>query len=331
MAYTDRSYLPVGTHLTYRRGDGAQVTLSIAGEGPPKVLPDLPVGSFAHHSPAVLSPDGPLGGKPPAARPRVSAFSDADVFDHPIIGGKFTVFVLFYGPVQYHEMHMRCLNGILSTIPENRRDLRIISNELCPETVEKIEKLVADGQCTKHYRHVTNRKKYPVMREAFYDPLLPITTNWLLWFDDDSMADIEPNWLKILGEQIVQFFPNTEKQYRMFGAKYLWTLRHGQAAKYRTRPWFRGRPFRMRNGRPSPNGNTVIFATGGFWALHTETMRKCDIPDLELQHNGGDVAIGEQLYQNGFEVRAFNQDKNMVLTSSQPRRGLNEKPFGWNG
>lgn len=327
MAYTDRSYLPVGTHLTYRRGDGAQVTLSIDGQGSPRALGPAPSGQLSHIDPAKLSPDVKLGATP-KPKPTSLPFSDGPVFDDPIIGGKFTVFILFYGPVQYHPMHLRCLNGVLGTIPAARMDLRIISNELCRESLELIEQLVADGRCSKHYRHETNRKKYPAMREAFYDPDHPITTNWLIWFDDDSMADIEQHWLQRLGEQIVQFYPSTEN-YRMFGAKYVWTLQHGQAAKYRTRPWYKGRPFRMHNGRPSPNGNKVIFATGGFWCLHTETMRICGIPDAEIQHNGGDVTIGEQLYQNGFAVRQFNNDKNMVLTSSCPRRGLNEKPFGW--
>ena len=84
----------------------------------------------------------------------------------------------------------------------------------------------------------------------------------------------------------------------------------------------------MANGKPSPNGDKVIFVAGGFWALSTEAMRASNIPDPELGHNGGDVLIGEQLYQNGFDLKAWNGQKQFIHTSSVPRRGLSETHIG---
>jgi hypothetical protein len=77
-------------------------------------------------------------------------------------------------------------------------------------------------------------------------------------------------------------------------------------------------------GAGSPNGNRIIFTTGGFWAITTEAMRAADIPDLGtgLTHNGGDWQIGEQIYQAGYGIKQFNGKKQFVRTSSVDRRGV---------
>lgn len=250
---------------------------------------------------------------------------NSDIFDHPTIGGRLTVFVLLYGAQAYHAMHKKCINAIISTIPGGRLDLRIGSNELCGDSVKFVDKLVDEGMVTKHYRHVTNDKKYPVMREMFNDPDCPIETKWLLWFDDDSIADRHQRWCHLLMQQIIA---GADNNCHMYGAKYIWTLQTGQANWIKGRPWYRGRPFRTANGRPAANGDKILFAAGGFWALSTEAMRACDIPDAELGHNGGDYTIGEQLYQGGFELKAWNGQKQFVNTSSVPRRGLSERHIG---
>jgi len=260
-----------------------------------------------------------------APPPRATPTTDHEIFDHEAIGGKFTAFVLLYGPNAYHSMHRRCVDSLITSVPPDRLDLRIGSNALCKESVEYVEQLRAAGIVSKHYRHPGNDKKYPVMREMFYDPTHPITTKWLLWFDDDSIADRNRNWLTLLSQQIVT---GVEANCQMYGAKFIWTLQNGQAAWIKTRPWYRGRPFRTANGRPAPNGDKILFAAGGFWALSTEAMRACDIPDVELQHNGGDYTCGEQLYQGGYELKAWNGQKQFIHTSSVPRRGLSETHIG---
>jgi hypothetical protein len=271
--------------------------------------------------PLALSPE--VNFQPQAHTGILTAPTDDTIYDNPLVGGKYTVFVLLYGPPTYHQMHTRCINSIIATVPQSRLDLRIGSNELCLQSVAFVDKLVEDGVVTKHYRHRTNDKKYPVMREMFYDPSLPINTKWLLWFDDDSIADRNPNWLRILSEQIVK-----NPTGAMFGAKLFWNLSTHQANHYRRRPWYKGKLFRDKHGRPTPNGNIVHFATGGFWALRVDAMQACNIPDDTLGHNGGDYTIGEQLYQGGFELRPFNGQKQFVHTSSVKRRGLDEKHFG---
>ena len=86
-------------------------------------------------------------------------------------------------------------------------DLRVGSNELNPESAAYVEDLVARGVITKHYQHKRNDKKYPVMREMFHDSTRPIDTKWLLWFDDDSIANKDPQWLHKLEAGIVESQP----------------------------------------------------------------------------------------------------------------------------
>jgi hypothetical protein len=185
--------------------------------------------------------------------------------------------------------------------------------------------LQSQGHINLIYEHTTNDKKYPVMREMFYDPAHPIETKWLLWFDDDSIADRNPEWLRLLAKVMIEHYPSN---HHMIGNKFIWHMLPGQADTYRTRPWYKGREFRMKNGKPSPNGDKILFATGGFWAITAEAMRNCDIPDKQIGHNGGDYTIGEQLYQGGYKIKQWNGKKQFVGTSSVPRRGLDEKHYG---
>ena len=53
-----------------------------------------------------------------------------------------------------------------------------------------------------------------------------------------------------------------------------------------------------------------------------------DLPDTRLIHNGGDICIGEQIYQSGFKMKQFNESKQYIHTSAAPRRGYREK-FPW--
>lgn len=249
--------------------------------------------------------------------------ADNDIFDNPVIGGRVTVCVLLYGGSQFHSLHMRCLNSIISTTPAGRVDLRIGSNALCEETRQVIDRLVDHGVITKHYSHAENALKYPVMREMFWDPDRPITTNYLLWFDDDSIADRNQQWFTLLARQII-----AKPDAAVFGADMVLRLSPDQMTYYKSRPWYRGKPFRLKNGTPAPNGNFTKFVAGGFFALKTEAMRAADIPDPAITHNGGDYTIGEQLYQAGYDVCGWNRQKQFIHTSSVPRRGESQPHFG---
>jgi hypothetical protein len=265
---------------------------------------------------------------PGAPAPAVVS-TDPAVFDHADVGGRFTACMLLYGPADYADLHRRCLESFLASTPRERIDLRVGTNALNSESMKLLRRYEEQGVISKIYENAQNRYKYPVMRDMFYDPEHPITTKWVLWFDDDSICDRTPAWLNILAHHIIKH--HRRDNAHMFGAPFIWTLQQGQKEWYERRPWHKGRPWRLHNGQPSPSGNKILFATGGFWALTHEAMVACQIPDVELGHNGGDVTIGEQLYQGGYGMKTWNAQKQFIHTSSVPRRGVTTPMPGTQG
>ena len=246
-----------------------------------------------------------------------------DIFNHPIIGGKFTICLLLYG--DYPDMHKVCLDSLLQTVPAHLVDLRIGSNDLCERTLQYLDDIERTGRTFIHYRNHDNKRKYPVMRDMFYDESNPIDTNYLIWFDDDTVCNRDGDWLAKLADSIIS---NHDDGYRMYGPIYTWNIRKSQVDWIKESEWYSGRPFRNKRGRPAAGANKIHFATGSFWALETAAMRSCDIPDIRIGHNGGDYMIGEQLYQGGYKLKAFSSRKQVVNWSAFPRRGLNEQHTG---
>jgi hypothetical protein len=263
----------------------------------------------------------------PAPAPRLTPKSPPPppdpAFDDPTIGGRLTAFVLLYG--DYPEMHRHCLDALVLTTPRDRVEIRVLSNQLCAATARYVATLTASGVLACHYANPGNPGKYPAMRAAFRDPARPILTPYLLWFDDDTICDRDPHWLRRLVDLIVREHPGGA---RMFGPTGVATLKPGQADWIKSAPWYRGRPFRDKHGRDVPLGNHIHLVTGSFWALHVPTMHECDIPDPRIAHNGGDVMIGEQIHQLGHSFRAFSNGKSLVRWSASPRRGRSEPPAG---
>ncbi len=244
-------------------------------------------------------------------------------FDSLAVGGRFTVFTLMYG--DYHEMHRKSIESFLATATPGRYELRVISNELCPASVEMVDGLVAAGKVSRHYRHLENRKKYPVMREAFHDPEMPITTPYVVWFDDDTLFDKDPEWMRLLAKTITREHPNG---CRLYGPHYSYTLAPKQAEWVKEATWYRGRPLLDASENEVPNGDKAHFASGGFWAMASHVIREQDVPDARLGHNGGDVMCGVHAQQGGWKLCDFSSRKSVVNWSAFQRRGLSEKHPG---
>lgn len=238
---------------------------------------------------------------------------------HPLMGGKITIFALCYG--DYLQLHRRCLDSILQTVPTEQLDLRVATNAVGEATLNYLATL----PITKTYIHYENQKKYPVMREMFHDPQHPITTRYLCWFDDDSYV-VSSQWLARLSEAIVN---NHNQGARLYGIKFTHSLQTKQQADwFKQAPWFRHKNWQLSNGAAVSNGNHVPFVSGGFWALASECVKSCQIPDVRLNHNGGDITIGAQVYQAGYKIKDFNRGKVFVFSSGAPRRGY-EETFPW--
>ena len=250
------------------------------------------------------------------------------LMDNPIIGGRITICVLCYGP--HPQLAKTCLSSLLATIPPERLDLRIGLNEVHPDTFAYVKTLPV----TKIYANSLNRYKYPVMRDMFWDEQRPITTNYVVWFDDDTWV-VNPNWINDLCQTIID---NQPKNYRMFGSLMYHDLtmyaKNGNdpTTWFKSADWYRERNFRMRGSqKEQANGSVIDFAAGWCWAVATEAIRKANIPDVRLGHNGGDIACGEAMHQAGFGIKQWNMGKSLVACPSKVdggRRGYSEK-FPW--
>lgn len=265
---------------------------------------------------------------PREVQSRVGEDPDLAVLDHPYIGGKFTVFVLGYG--EHLALVKRCLGSILDNAPSARIDLRVALNQPSKPMLDYITGF-DKKTVTRVYLDHGDRRKYPAMREMFWDDSCPIETKYVLWFDDDSHV-VDKKWLVELGHVIVGNHPHGS---RMFGCKYIHDLmgfrRRGFAPEkwFQAARWWQSKPLHLAKGaRTGPNGSEIVFASGGFWALATEVIRKADIPDARLNHNGGDITIGAQVHQAGFKVCDFARGKKPVCWSDAQRRGYHEA-FPW--
>lgn len=275
---------------------------------PPAPVPALAVPLAIHRS-----------APPPAPAPA------GRLIDAPEVGGRLTFFVLCYG--DYPEMHRRCLSGIEATTRPEFVDLRVYLNQACRETAELVDGMHRRGRVSVVYRSAENRRKYPAMGEMFRDPAHPITTKWVTWFDDDTMCDVDPLWFDKM-VQALHHAAARDPNLGMLGSRYFFKMGTKHADWVRAAPWYTGRMFRDKAGNPAPNADKIHFLTGGFWTLKAECIEKCGIPDPRLTHNGGDICIGEQLYQQGYNLKHWNGDKKTVLWSSVKRRGLSESIFG---
>jgi len=328
--YKDGTLPPIGDPKPIVLPDGRPIvpaTLTqtpLTVPAPPTSTPDLFVTPIREDEPVQLPAIQP---PPTQAQPlkgnQTQNKVNTDIINHEIIGGRVTICVLLYG--NYTALHKQCLNAIINTTDPKHRQIRVGCNSVAMETLEYISDLHDRRQIYKAIVNKTNNKKYPAMRQLFYDQEHPIEDKWVIWFDDDSIANRDPQWLPKLLSKVVASYPNGA---RLIGAQFHWQLTQTQVQWVRSRPWYRNRPFQTRNGRESPNGNHIQFAAGGFWALATDVIRQQNIPDPEIGQNGGDYMVAEQVWQAGYCHAGWNNKKQFVFTSSVPRRGLEEHHTG---
>lgn len=250
------------------------------------------------------------------------------ILDHPDIGGKFTICVLGFG--DHLKLLKRCLTSVLENTPKERLDLRVALNQASLDMKDYVHGLTSQGFPMAIYEDDGKRRKYPAMRAMFWDKDRPIETKYVLWFDDDSHV-VDPDWLRLLGECIVANHPQGA---RLYGTRFEHDLMRYRRQGFKPEKWFKaaswwkGRNLYLTGNREAPNGSKIVFVSGGFWALATETMRAADIPDVRLNHNGGDCTIGEQVHQVGARIKDFGRGKKPVCWSDAKRRGYSED-FPW--
>ena len=267
---------------------------------------------FARSDMRVIPPMFPPEADEPA---KVVLNSNSPAYiDHPYIGGKFTVCVMCYG--DHFDIAKKCLDSIVSTLPLQHLDLRVGLNAVCDQTLAYVQRMPG---LTASYHRPMNDKKYPLMRKMFNDPDHPITSEYIVWFDDDTQVVDVGMWSQLC-QTIVA---NHAHGVRMLGSIFSHTLSKPTARSWYTRSrWWRNRYLRVRGTQTeAPNGDTIQFVGGWFWALATHTMREAAIPDERIGNNGGDICIGEQVHQMGYKIKQFNNNKSLVWTPTRENGG----------
>jgi len=219
-----------------------------------------------------------------------------------------TIFMLVYG--DYHKLHRATLEAFMRQKYSNAR-VRLWLNVVCLETLDWLLTVVPKDWLL--YISSENVPKYKVMWKLFNDPVNPIETPWITWFDDDIVTT--PEWFSgalgfIAGDPHISFF----------GAQF-WRP-HSSGVKHwlKTARWYKRQPFSAYQGT-----NGIWFIRGSYWWLETAVMRQLDWPDPRLVHNGGDTALSEAILQLKLKQREYYLG---TSTDFAPRRGRSDRPAG---
>ena len=222
-----------------------------------------------------------------------------------------TLFMLLYG--DYANLHRRVLEP-LAQQPTEQIGVRLWLNTVCCETLQWL----LDNAPSEWVIYVSdeNVPKYKVMRQLFNEQRRPITTPWVTWFDDDTVIN-EHDWLS----KTVSF-TEAHPDVTIFGKECSKPHLSGVEAWIRKATWYRKRSFQR--GR-SKRQRRIKFIQGSYWWLRTAALRAVDWPDPRLNHNGGDTALSEAMWQHNFDQTAYTYG---VAVDCVDRRGLTEKPAG---
>lgn len=227
-----------------------------------------------------------------------------------------TICGLLFG--DHPKLHLRFLTGLhksLAMAPD-AVEVRLWLNEVCEPTKRWL--------CEKHPEwifkdHPGNLGKYKAMRQMFYDR--PLETDWIVWFDDD--ANLTPQWLA-KARAFIRRKQAKDESVCYVGQPFYITYEPGEGEMIQTSPWYTGRPFQqfMDKKKQKPG---VMFAQGSYWWLRTDIMRRLEWPDRRLNHNGGDILLGQALWQQNLPFHRFHDG---VRPNDAKRRGYNEAPLG---
>ena len=225
-----------------------------------------------------------------------------------------TVCCLLYG--DYPELAYRCLRPI-SELYNKGVQVRISCNEISDATRAHIDKLLPKSKNLIVTENKPQIYKYPAMRELFWD-FGPIVTDYVMWFDDDSYINSpDPaSWLtgveKFMEENMADMagslycIPTTPRQKE-------WRRLHCS--------WF----------SESSYTNKTTIATGGWWIIRTDIIKKYNWPHPMLRHRGGDVLLGDLMKHQSLRLKKFNNQiainaDEKGKESASKRRGHDEPP-----
>jgi hypothetical protein len=220
---------------------------------------------------------------------------------------KFLVLALFYG--DHPALAQRCGATLRALWNTGKVDLRIGLNEVSPRSRAILEGLLPGVDLLSADPQIY---KYPMLHRLVQTYAGDATH--IMWFDDDSCllpGTDAASWLAAVTRR-------AESATGALGALYEHRLTEAQRAWIEAQPWFTGRPI----------GDSVLFATGGWFVLPLALMRRFGWPG-PLQHAGGDITLGALLQQQGLVPEPFrvglaiNADA-QLRESKASRRGVSE-------
>lgn len=231
-----------------------------------------------------------------------------------------TIYVLLYG--DYYDLHERLLDSLYKAVAHTVREeplrFRFWGNQIGRRT----EKLFARDYrgVVSGYPRDENVPKYRAMKEMFDDDERAGSSEWTIWFDDDSYINRGDWWRKTVAH--VKAHP------RICYMGQPWFVHHfpGQWQFIEKAKWYKGLPTEQcptrTKGKTKPG---ITFAQGAYWWLRTDVRKQIDWPDPRLNHNGGDTLLGEAIRQQGLPLEKFHYG---VDINKAKRRGFREKPAG---
>lgn len=235
---------------------------------------------------------------------------------------QFTVCVLCYG--DYEQLARRCLDSLRPLWRAGRIRLRLGANMVGSGTAAYLNQVTQECPLDHGVNSEINLYKYPVMWRLLHE--VPISTPYVMWFDDDSFINAADPlaWLTGIERQM--------QKADMLGSIWYQHLQGGQHLWIKSRKWYWGG---VDSKRAVPPNHQVSFATGGWWTIKTDILRQWMWPDTEIIHRGGDVMLGELCRQRGYRLVNLPKPKGVAINADEhgnecksKKRGFNEQPVG---
>ena len=151
-----------------------------------------------------------------------------------------------------------------------------------------------------------------------WEQKLNLNHKWFVWFDDDTRI-IKPHWFTKALQKI-----NSTENIAYVGQPWASPSSKGQEEFIKQATWYKNKPFKIINNR-----HFAVFAQGSYWWIRKDIILALDWPDPRLEHNGGDILLGEAIHQNDIKFHHFPKHCFGVQPNCAERRGINQVPPGW--
>lgn len=186
-------------------------------------------------------------------------------------------------------------------------------------TAQAIRRFVGTYQSTKLIENLRLQINHHLEAGPFLRQLVDTAkTDWIIWAQGGTWFR-RPDWLQIVAQAINDLKP--ESRVAALAIKYRHSLT-GVSGSRDPRAWFtegrwhRGKHLRTAAGTEEPNGDCIHYPNPNFFIMSREAMLISGIPDSRIENIGLGVVIGEQLHQNDFGIKSFDEKQQYIVSDS---------------